>query len=222
MSETPSTPKKPPVDWERVELDYRAGIKTLRQIADDHGITHGAVNKRAKAKGWTRDLSAKIAAKIAEKVSRAEVSTEVSKRREVSEREVVEVNATKGAEVLLEHRSDIRRGRTLFQNLMTELEAQVSDPQVFHELGVLLRSENDKGQDKLNDLYHKVISMPGRVDSAKKLVETLEKLVKMEREAFGILPAKDGDDDPMGGGRVITDAERAVRLLHILREGGAG
>jgi len=46
-----------PADWERIELDYRAGIKTLRQIADEHGITHGAVNKRAKRDGWERDLS---------------------------------------------------------------------------------------------------------------------------------------------------------------------
>ena len=26
------------IDWEKIELDYRAGIKTLRQIADEHGI----------------------------------------------------------------------------------------------------------------------------------------------------------------------------------------
>ena len=44
-------------DWERIELDYRAGIKTLRQIADEHGISHVAVAKRAKRDGWTRDLS---------------------------------------------------------------------------------------------------------------------------------------------------------------------
>lgn len=48
-------------DWERIEADYRAGIKTLRQIADDHGITHGAINKRAKRDGWSRDLSARLA-----------------------------------------------------------------------------------------------------------------------------------------------------------------
>jgi hypothetical protein len=43
-------------DWERIELDYRAGVKTLRQIAAEHGITHGAINKRAKRDGWERDL----------------------------------------------------------------------------------------------------------------------------------------------------------------------
>lgn len=54
---------KPAPDWEKIELDYRAGIKTLREIAADHGISHQAINKRAKRDGWSRDLSAKIRAK---------------------------------------------------------------------------------------------------------------------------------------------------------------
>lgn len=45
--------KKAP-DWEKIELDYRAGIKTLREIAADHGISHQAINKRAKRDGWAR------------------------------------------------------------------------------------------------------------------------------------------------------------------------
>ena len=71
MTQKPHTPPSSPapggkapstkaVDWERIELDYRAGIKTLRQIAEENGISHVAINKRAKRDGWTRDLSAKI------------------------------------------------------------------------------------------------------------------------------------------------------------------
>lgn len=56
------------IDWEKIELDYRAGIKTLRQIADEHGISHVAINKRAKRDGWVRDLSAKIDKKADELV----------------------------------------------------------------------------------------------------------------------------------------------------------
>ena len=52
------------VDWERIELDYRAGIKTLRDIAQEHGITHGAITKRSKRDDWVRDLTAKIQAKV--------------------------------------------------------------------------------------------------------------------------------------------------------------
>ena len=57
---------KPVIDWERIEVDYRAGIKTLRDIAQEHGITHGAITKRSKRDDWVRDLTAKIQAKAAE------------------------------------------------------------------------------------------------------------------------------------------------------------
>lgn len=45
---------KKQVDWELVEKDYRAGLKTLRQIAQERGVSHVAVGKRAKRSGWMR------------------------------------------------------------------------------------------------------------------------------------------------------------------------
>ena len=68
------TDKKLTPDWERIELDYRAGVKTLRQIAEEHGISHVAITKRAKRDGWTRDLSAKIQSKAEELVTKELVS----------------------------------------------------------------------------------------------------------------------------------------------------
>ena len=56
--------KKTAPDWERIEADYRAGLLSVREIAASQGITHGAINKRAKRDGWERDLSAKIKAKL--------------------------------------------------------------------------------------------------------------------------------------------------------------
>ncbi len=47
-------PKTSP-DWERIELDYRAGIKSLRQIGEEHAISEGAVRKRAKRDEWERE-----------------------------------------------------------------------------------------------------------------------------------------------------------------------
>lgn len=55
--------KKTP-DWERIEADYRAGVLSLREIAAANGITEGAIRKRAKRDGWTRDLGAKIRATL--------------------------------------------------------------------------------------------------------------------------------------------------------------
>lgn len=64
------TPKTP--DWLLIEKEYCAGIKPLRQIAAEHGITHGAVNKRAKRDGWARDLAGKIAARTGVPVALAD------------------------------------------------------------------------------------------------------------------------------------------------------
>ncbi len=80
-------------DWERIELDYRAGVKTLRQIAGEHGTTHTSIGKRAKRDGWERDLAAKIQAKADVLVSKSAVSKQVSTETKVSERQVVEANA---------------------------------------------------------------------------------------------------------------------------------
>ena len=53
-------------------------------------------------------------------------------------------------------------------------------------LGELMWSPDDKGNDKVNDLYMKIISMPGRVKSMKDLSDTLKTLIALERQAFGL------------------------------------
>lgn len=215
MAEKKPQPKKQP-DWERIELDYRAGIKTLRQIAEEHGITHTAVGKRAKREDWSRDLAAKIAAKADELVSRDAVSKTVSRESKVSEREAVEANAHAVATVRLAHRTDIRRARGITNALLDELERQtgLENAALLEELGELLRKPDDNGQDKLNDLYQKIISLPGRAKTMKDLGESLRVLVALERQAFG-MDDKAAGSDPLAT-REMTDAERAVRVRHIL------
>ncbi|MVT36786.1 hypothetical protein GO497_02875 [Acidovorax citrulli] len=174
---------------ERIELDYRAGIKTLRQIAEEHGITHGAINKRAKRDGWERDLSEKIHAKADALVSRAAVSTPVSADTRIKEQAVVDANAHAVADVRLAHRRDIHRARRLTNALLDELERQ-TDPDtlvLLEELGELLKNPDEKtGRDRLNEVYQAVISLPERSKTMKVLAESLQKLVDMERQAFGM------------------------------------
>lgn len=173
-------------DWERIERDYRAGVKTLRQIADENGVSHTAVGKKAKREGWERDLSAKIAAKAEALVSKAEVSREVSTEAKITEREIVESNAQAIAGAIMAHRGDIRRNRALANKLLTELESQTGEPELFERMAELMESPDEKGVDKLNELYRKVISLPSRIDGAKKLAETLRVTIALEREAFGM------------------------------------
>ena len=191
--------KAAPVDWERIELDYRAGIKTLRQIADENGITHGAINKRAKRDGWERDLSEKIQRKADALVSKAAVSSEVSKETRAAERAVVDANAQAIADVRLAHRRDIHRARRITNALLDELEQQ-ANPEIvalLEQLGENMRNPDENGIDRLNDLYHKVISLPERSKTMKVLAESLQKLVDMERTAFGMDKEVEKQEDPL-------------------------
>lgn len=192
-------------DWEGIERDYRAGVKSLRQIADEHGISHGAVNKRAKRDGWERNLSERIQAKADALVSKAAVSTQVSTETVVTERAIVEANATAIVQVRLAHRQDIQRSRVLTMRLLAELESETNPTilDALNELGDLMRAEDKSGQDKLNDLYRKVISLPGRVKSMKDLGDTLRTLVGLERQAFGIVDSDGGDPAKANTARTV-------------------
>lgn len=173
-------------DWERIEVDYRAGILSAREIAAAAGISHTAINKRAKKDGWVRDLKAKIQAKADELVSRRVVSAEVSSQKAATERQIIEANAERIAQVRGEHRGDIQRVRTLALTLLGELEGQSASLEDLANLGELLRNPDEDGNDRRNDLYLKIISTPSRIDSAKKVAETLKHAITMEREAYGL------------------------------------
>jgi len=186
------------IDWEAIEADWRAGVKTKQQMSIEHGVSRAAMDKRFKKLGIERDLREKIQAKAEALVTQHEVAAQVTSATSATEAAIIEVNATVLAGVRIAHRTDIARFRRLALSLLAELEAETGNLADFQELGELLRSEDDNGNDRRNDVYRRVISSAGRVDSLKKLSETLKHLIGLEREAYGIAtdekPAGDGDD----------------------------
>ena len=205
MSKSANTPQtdKPAPDWERIELDYRAGIKTLREISFEYGPSPAAILKRAKRNDWTRDLAAKIQAKADALVNKALVNSGVNKETAVSEQQVVETMGQMVKDIKLSHRRDGSRSRAIVNRLMNELELQVGpeNAALLSELGEIMRSPDENGQDKRNDLYQKIISLPERAKTAKTLAETLRITVDMERQAFG-MDAKGADTAPGAAGYV--------------------
>lgn len=203
------TPEKLQTDWERIELDYRAGILSVREIADARGVSHTAIGKRAKKEGWSRDLKAKIQAKADALVAKREVAKEVAKERLETEKVIVEANAEVVARIRMDHRRDIARSRSLSMSLLQELENCTFSQDLFEELGELIIGPPIFGDDpsdkaaerrrqKLQDAFDKALSLPSRVDSMKKLSESLRVLVTMEREAYSIATesAEGGDLPP--------------------------
>ncbi len=176
---------KAEINWKAIGLEYRTGMRTLRAIGETHGVSHTAINKKAKKEGWVRDLQKKIKARAQELVTKAMVSSEVSKDGLVTERREVEAAGTVLANVLLRQQTNATRSMALAMSMLAELEAQTNDPDLFTKLGdILAKPSDDAAVDKLQDIFNKVISLPGRVDSMKKLAETLRILIALERQAF--------------------------------------
>lgn len=182
---------KQPVDWERVEQLYRAGLLSIREIAASCGVSHVAIQKRAKRDGWVRDLAAKIKAKADSLVTRDTVTSVVTKEQAVTERGIVDANAQVIANIRIGHRTDIGRYRKLANKLLDELEGVTDNRELFEELGEILHNPEDP---RLSDAYHKVIGLPSRTKTLKELGETLKNLIALERQAYDVGAEKPGDD----------------------------
>ena len=211
---------KQPVDWERIEQLFRAGVLSLREIAAAcPGSNHVAIARRAKKEGWVQDLSAKIKAKANDLVTRQAVTADVTAERAVTDRTLIEINAQVIANVRMAHRGDISRSRSVANKLLDELEGLTDNRDLFEQLGELLRSEDDKGQDKRNDLYMRVIDLPARTKTMKDLADTLKNLIALERQAYdlGNKPEGEGGDKPESTDH--TDNEVARRIAFLLAKG---
>ncbi|MGK3496985.1 hypothetical protein [Citrobacter youngae] len=179
-------------DWEAIEKVYRAGIMSLREIASQHGISEGAIRKRAKRDEWSRDLNAKVKERADDLVRKAEVRKQVRSETVLSERVLIEATAEVIATVRMEHRGDIRRAREITNALFDELGAECADVASLRKLGELMLEPDENGRDKLNEIYHSIISMPERVKALKALSDAMKNLVDLERQAYDI-----GEKEPV-------------------------
>lgn len=160
-------------DWERIEAEYRAGQLSVREIARQHGLTEGAIRKRAKADGWARSLAEKVRAAVREKLVRADGTQEGTQDQRTSDRAIIEAGALRGLEVVQSHRRDIAQLTAMANTLAGRLSQHLhSDPLDGPGIG-----EKESAADMLE-----------------KLTRIRAKLIPLERQAFNL---DGGGDDPM-------------------------
>lgn len=192
-----AAPKK--VDYEAIEPGWRAGIKSPAQLAAEYEkatgikVSRSAIIKHFEKIKVPRDLSARVHARADAMVAEAMVTGKVSTETTLTDSVVIESAALDVATVRVTHRSDIARARRLCMSLLAELEAQTSDVPALNDLGEMLRKEDERGVDKLNDAYRAIISLPERTKTMKALADSLKVVVALEREAMGM---KTEDDSP--------------------------
>jgi hypothetical protein len=197
------------IDWDGVELAYRPGIKTLAVIGEEFGISDAAIVKRAKKYGWTRDLKERIRAETEKRLAEL-----VSPEKLVKEELVIEANANLQTSVVVSHRKDIGQARNLGGKLFAEVEAVTDNRELFDKLGELMYAPDDKGRDKLNEIYQKVISMPGRVSSYKALTDAIKTMIGLERQAYGLADNANGEANSEQKAE-ISDTEAARRIAFV-------
>lgn len=195
-------PVKKVIDWERVECEYRAGVKSLREIASEHAITEGAIRKRAKRDNWARDLAAKIKAQADALVRNELVRTEYAR---ATEKQVVDAGALEQAGARLQKKEKIKRSMAIFDMLTARIEAMAGNEADFIKLGELMACPDAGGNDKLNELYHKVISTPGLVETHKKSAETHKILCGLLDDALGL-----NDGEKVKPASILADALREL------------
>ena len=179
-------------DWVVVEKDYRAGLLSDRQIGEKYGVSHGSVQQQAKKRGWSRNLIGRSVAKAEEKLAREELASKLANETKVaSEKELVDSTSDALVEVMRGHRSDAGRLRRVVTALLEKVESIVQESELFQQIGELCLSPDEKGIDKINDLYRKVIDLPAQTDTTKKLAETMKILIELERKIFKIESAED-------------------------------
>lgn len=148
------TSRKTSAEWSRIQSEYLAGEDSIREIADRHEISEGAIRKRAKAEGWERPVRTREPVRTLLPVPRP-VPAEP---REPSE----PVDAS----------TIVERGRQLVGRMFNELEAITSyDGELEELIEVATAGDED---DRRRDAMLKAVSLPARSQIAKNLATALK------------------------------------------------
>lgn len=217
-----TAPKKPkplakselaPVPWHRIEVHYKAGIRSINAISKEFGVTRRAIDKHAEKHGWTRDLGPAIHEKANRLVDKAVATPKqktgstpsvagstpaTAKPVPLTDAQIVEAGAEALSLVKLGHRKDIAALREIIGCLMDELATTMRRPDLFAQVQMVLTltPEDEQGNPiegghiqavvDLEDAMRLVASLPARTKVAKDLADALHKCIGMEREAFGL------------------------------------
>ena len=189
------------VDWEAIEREYRAGQLTVVEIGRQYGLSHTAINKRAKRDGWTRNLADRVRKEVSARLVSEEVSPE-------TERAAIEPAVARGVQVVRDHQASIGRGQRLVGRLFHELEEATTQRA---DIEAEIRVETGAGKtDERRSKMLRAIALPSRSAVLGSLSSALKTLIGLERQAFNL--------DEASGEAPTQHYDLTVLSLEELRE----
>lgn len=75
---------KPPVDWERIRVDYINGTMNYQELAETHGVKAGTVRQRGHRGGWDQQRHV-VTQAVIEEASRRKFDTRLSELSEFND-----------------------------------------------------------------------------------------------------------------------------------------
>ena len=154
-------------DWSAIERDYRAGQLSIREIARQRGRSDTAIHKRAKAKGWTRDLSGAVRTRVRESLVCEGVRANLVVGGKPSDAAIIDEAAAIGVAVVRSHRADIAGLRQAAAGLLDDVRLDVG------------------------------LKVTDRARVIAELAMAMARLIPLERQAFGLDEERPGGSQPM-------------------------
>ena len=177
-----SKPSNASIDWEALEVEYRTGKYSNRQLGAKFGVSESAIRYRAKGKGWQKDLSKKVQQQTRIRATQNAVVDKVRKQREaqgadveapLTEDEIVDAAAEQSATIITRHQQRIDTYQIIVDDFATRIKEQVEAGKIT----VIAKNGEPVEIDVPLDYVGKSIGNG---------VMALERLVKLERQAHGI------------------------------------
>jgi len=190
-------------DWEAIEAEYRSGTVSNSELGRKYDVSEGAIRKRAKAQGWTKDLTAKVQTAVRDRLVRAEVREANARTSSRTDAEIIEAAAETAVQVVQIHRRDVRHGRTICAALFAELQDTSNNRELIAEC-IDSETQDDLSPTRRNQMM-KAISLPTRARAMLDLSAAMKNLVAVERQAFSL---DDKDDKDKAGKTVVMNLSR--------------
>ncbi|MDE2101424.1 MAG: hypothetical protein KGL39_29525 [Patescibacteria group bacterium] len=201
--------QREPIDWEKIEAEYRAGQLSISEIARVHGISRPLLHKRAKAGKWPRSLQAKVKQEIATRAVTDGVTGDTA-------REMIELAAERGIKILRGHRNAIASAQELALSLLSELKMASENLSAIEE-EIEAETSGDRSGER-RAMMLRAVSTGGRAGTLKDLSMCLKNLIPLERQAFNLdekeksPPIDEGKEAAMRQELLRVLSERAARI----------
>jgi len=189
-------------DWEAIERDYYAGQLSIREIARQYGCSDTAIRKKAKEKGWSRNLTKKVRNKVRDNLVRT-VRNANPGIEPGSDEETIAAAAAVGVEAIRSHHKQISFGVKVVKKLMGNLEEAVDSKEEIES--DIIEDTKDDGKRRARML--RAVSIGSQSSSINSLSLALKTFIGLERQALNL------DDD---GGK--ADESEIVQELRTMMQ----